>query len=111
VEEVLQPLQQAYGAQGDEVVTWVGYVVVALILAAAVALVIYRDRVKSGSTTFVQFLNDVSGEVKKITWPSKDELRKATMVILLFVALVAVVIGTMDIVLQWLLVRLPARIS
>ena len=91
--------------------TWISYVFIALLLVAAVAMVIKRDKVKSGSTTFLQFLTDVSAEVKKITWPTKDDLRKATMVILLFVAVVAVVIGTMDIVLQWLLVRLPSRIS
>ena len=91
--------------------TWIGMVFVALLLVAAVVMVIKRDKVKSGSTTFMQFLTDVSGEVKKITWPTRDDLRKATMVILLFVTVVAVVIGTMDIVLQWLLVRLPSRIS
>ena len=91
--------------------TWVGYVLVALLLLGAAALVLYREKVKSGSSNFVQFLTDVSGEVRKITWPTKLELRKATMVILFFVILVALVIGTMDIVLQWLLVRLPARIS
>jgi preprotein translocase subunit SecE len=91
--------------------TWIGMVFVALLLVAAVVMVIKRDKVKSGSTTFMQFLTDVSGEVKKITWPTRDDLRKATMVILLFVIVVAVVIGTMDIVLQWLLVRLPSRIS
>jgi preprotein translocase subunit SecE len=91
--------------------TWIGMVFVALLLVAAVVMVIKRDKVKSGSTTFMQFLTDVSGEVKKITWPTREDLRKATMVILLFVIVVAVVIGTMDIVLQWLLVRLPSRIS
>ena len=87
-----------------------GYVVVVLVLAAMVGLVVWRERVKEHGASLMQFLNEVSGEVKKITWPSRDELRKATLVILLFVILVALVIGTMDIVLQWLLVRLPARI-
>ena len=90
--------------------SWWGYAGVALLLAAAVALVVWRDRVKSGSMDFAHFLSDVSAEVKKITWPTRDDLRKATMVILLFVVVVAIIIGTMDIVLQWLLVRLPSRI-
>ena len=90
--------------------SWWGYAGVALLLAAAVALVVWRDRVKSGSKDFAHFLSDVSAEVKKITWPTRDDLRKATMVILLFVVVVAIIIGTMDIVLQWLLVRLPSRI-
>jgi preprotein translocase subunit SecE len=67
--------------------------------------------VQSGSRDFYAFLLDVRSEVKKITWPSREELRKATLVILGFVVLVALVIGAMDIILQWLLVRLPSRVS
>jgi preprotein translocase subunit SecE len=91
-------------------VSWLGYVGVVLVLAAMVALVVWRERVKEQGAGLLTFLSDVMSEVKKITWPSRDDLRKATMVILLFVVVVALIIGTMDIVLQWLLVRLPARI-
>ena len=90
--------------------TWLGYVGVAVVLAAMVSLVIWREHVRVHGGNLVVFLQDVSSEVKKITWPSRDDLRKATLVILLFVIVVAIIIGTMDIVLQWLLVRLPARI-
>src|SRR5438477_652391 len=38
------------------------------------------------------FMREVVSEVKKITWPGRDELRKWTVAILVFVALVAVVI-------------------
>jgi len=55
-------------------------------------------------------MQEVVSEARKITYPSRDELRKWTVAILVFVIIVAVVIGTMDIVLQWLLVRLPASI-
>lgn len=47
----------------------------------------------------------------KITWPSQDELRRATIVILIFVIVVALIIGAMDLILQWLLVRLPSRLG
>ena len=88
---------------------WAQYVLVALLLVGAVALIMWRERVKAGTGDFVTFLAEVKSEVLKITWPSKEELRKATMVILAFVVVVALIIGTMDIVLQWLLVRLPGR--
>ena len=91
--------------------SWVQYVGIALTLAAAVALVVWRERVKGGTQDFVTFLTEVKGEVLKITWPTKDELRKATLVILGFVVVVAIIIGAMDIILQWLLVRLPSRLS
>jgi preprotein translocase subunit SecE len=90
-------------------VSWLQYVLVGLLLAGAVALIMWRERVKTGTGDFVSFLGDVKSEVLKITWPSREELRKATMVILAFVVVVAIIIGTMDLVLQWLLVRLPGR--
>ena len=89
--------------------SWLQYVLVGLLLAGAVALIMWRERVKTGTGDFVSFLGDVKSEVLKITWPSREELRKATMVILAFVVVVAIIIGTMDLVLQWLLVRLPGR--
>lgn len=88
--------------------TWVGIV---LTLAAMAALVVYREKVRSGAGSAATFLTEVKGEVLKITWPTRDDLRKATMVILGFVIVVAIIIGAMDIILQWLLVRLPSRIS
>ena len=83
--------------------------VLVLVLAAA-ALAVWRERVREGAKSFYEFVRDSVGEVKKITWPDKDQLRQLTLVILAFVALVAVVIGTMDIVLQWVIVTLPSRL-
>jgi len=92
-------------------VSWVQYVLVGLVLATMVALVLYRARVQAGARDLVGFLGEVKGEVLKITWPTRDELRKATMVILVFVIVVAVIIGAMDLILQWILVSLPSKIS
>jgi preprotein translocase subunit SecE len=92
-------------------VSWVDALLAALLLAVAAALVVYRERVRSGAAAFTQFLREVKAEVEKITWPDKPQLRNATLVILGFVALVALVIGIMDVVLQWLVVGLPARLS
>ena len=91
--------------------SWTNAVLLVVALGVAVALVLYRERVRGNTRDLLTFLRETRDEVKKITWPSRDDLRKATLVILGFVALVAVVIGTMDIVLQWLVVNLPARLS
>jgi preprotein translocase subunit SecE len=91
-------------------VTW-GYAVLAVVaVAAAASLVIWRERVTANALEFVAFLKDVQGEVQKITWPDKLQLRNATLVILGFVALVAVLIGAMDLILQWLVVTLPSKL-
>jgi preprotein translocase subunit SecE len=89
-------------------VSWVDYAVAASALAALAALLLWRGRVVAFGREFAGFLVDVQGEVQKITWPTSDDLRKATLVILGFVILVSLVIGAMDVVLQTLLVRLPS---
>ena len=91
--------------------SWVQYVLVGLLLATMVAMVLYRAKVQAGARSTLAFLGEVKAEVTKITWPTREELRKATIVILVFVVVVAVVIGAMDLILQWILVSLPSRIS
>jgi len=57
----------------------------------------------------VGFLRDVQGEIRKVTWPSWDELKKATTVIVLFVILLGLVIGLMDSILQFVFVTAVAK--
>ena len=46
------------------------------------------------------FLLDVRKEMEKVTWPSSDELKASTTVVLMFLVLLAVVIGSMDFIFQ-----------
>jgi len=48
----------------------------------------------------VEFFRDVRAEVRKVSWPSWEELKKATTVIIIFVAILGLVIGWMDWLLQ-----------
>ena len=57
----------------------------------------------------VDFLRDVQGEIRKVTWPTWEELKKATTVIVLFVILLGVVIGLMDSILQFVFVTVVAK--
>lgn len=66
------------------------------------------ERVQGGFRGTARFLAEVRSEVQKITWPGKDEVRRLTLVILGFVAFMAVLIGLMDILLQLILVRGPS---
>jgi len=59
---------------------------------------------------FIQFLRDVRNELRKVTWPGFDELKKATTVIIIFVSVLGVAIGLMDILFQWVFVQLVARL-
>jgi preprotein translocase subunit SecE len=59
---------------------------------------------------FFQFLRDVRNELRKVTWPTFDELKKATTVIVIFVTVLGIGIGLMDILFQWIFVQLVARL-
>jgi preprotein translocase subunit SecE len=54
----------------------------------------------------VNFYNDVVAEMRKVTWPDKDQVRQATIAIIIFVLLIGLVIFFLDLVLQGVLVRL-----
>jgi preprotein translocase SecE subunit len=58
----------------------------------------------------IDFLREVRGEIQKVTWPGMEELRKATVVIVIFVAILGVVIGLMDMLLQLVFVTGVARL-
>jgi preprotein translocase subunit SecE len=44
----------------------------------------------------MQFLREVRGEMEKVTWPGRDEVRAATIVIIVLVILLATFIGVVD---------------
>ena len=45
-----------------------------------------------------EFLREVRAEMEKVTWPGRDEVRAATIVIIVLVLLLAVFIGGVDFV-------------
>jgi preprotein translocase subunit SecE len=94
VEEVLPAVQQASAAQGIEVVT-----------TDALA-----SPKRSWLARVVDFLRDVRGEVRKVTWPTWEELKKATGVIIVFVIALGVLIGLMDSFLQLVFVTAVAKL-
>ncbi|MDH3198969.1 MAG: preprotein translocase subunit SecE [Candidatus Krumholzibacteria bacterium] len=57
-----------------------------------------------------RFYLDVLGEMRKVTWPTRDEVRKATLAIIVFVGILGITIGLMDSVFQTVLVKLVARL-
>lgn len=39
---------------------------------------------------------DVKGELEKVTWPSRDDLKSHTLVVLFFLGLLGAIIGALD---------------
>jgi preprotein translocase subunit SecE len=58
-----------------------------------------------------QFLVGVREEMKKVTWPTRDELVKATRMIVILSLLLGITIGLMDYALQLILVEGIARLA
>lgn len=57
----------------------------------------------------VEFLQEVRGEMRKITWPDRKQLIDATRAIIIFVLIIAGFIAILDVILQGVLVRgIPA---
>jgi preprotein translocase subunit SecE len=54
----------------------------------------------------VNLYHDVVAEMRKVTWPDRDQVSKATVAIIIFVLLIGLVIFLLDLVLQGVLVRL-----
>jgi preprotein translocase subunit SecE len=54
--------------------------------------------------------HEVTGEVRKVTWPTWEELKKATGVIIVFVIFLGLLIGVMDTVLQFVFVTSVAKL-
>ena len=57
----------------------------------------------------VGFLRDVRAELRKVTWPTWEELKKATAVIIVFVIALGVFIGLLDSFLQFVFVTFVAK--
>ena len=65
-----------------------------------------EGRVASGARGVVAFYHAVMAEMKKVTWPEVPDVRRATVAILIFVVLLALLIYIMDVALQGVLANL-----
>ena len=78
-------------------------------LAAFAAVLVWRAQVRAMAQQTAVFVGEVNSEIRKVTWPDRQQLKNATGVIILFVVVVAIIIGAMDVILQGIFVRwLPA---
>jgi len=50
----------------------------------------------------IRFLREVRNELKRVTWPSRDEIRESTTVVIVLVLLLSVFIGLVDRALSFL---------
>jgi preprotein translocase subunit SecE len=62
---------------------------------------VLHDRGKLMKEKILTFFNDVVKEMKKVTWPTKDELKDSTAVVLVATLIIAVFVYAVDLVVNW----------
>lgn len=53
-----------------------------------------------------KYLTDCKAELKKVTWPSKDQLIRNSVVIVVFIALITVILSLLDAGFGWIFTKL-----
>ena len=71
----------------------------------------WLEKVKDFFSSIPRFLGEVKAEMKKVSWPSTDELKKATRMILIMSVALGLLIGWLDLLLQLILVDGVARLA
>ncbi|MEW5901127.1 MAG: preprotein translocase subunit SecE [Acidobacteriota bacterium] len=57
---------------------------------------------------FGNFLKEVRSEVKKVTWPSRNEVYNTTLVVIIAMVFFGVYLFLMDSVFSWLLLKIKS---
>jgi preprotein translocase subunit SecE len=64
--------------------------VAAAICATVVGIILYRN------DRLYHLANEVTSELKKVTWPSAKEVRSATLVVIVMAIISAIILGVFD---------------
>jgi preprotein translocase subunit SecE len=67
-------------------------------------------RVGGFAQAVVNYVREVRAEVRKVSWPTWEELRRTTIVIIVFVIVIGIIIGLMDWMASKILIDLLGRI-
>ncbi|MDR2744210.1 MAG: preprotein translocase subunit SecE [Desulfovibrio sp.] len=57
---------------------------------------IKSDTAQNPVVRFTRYVEDAKAELRKVTWPTLPETKKATLAVLGFVAVMAVILGLVD---------------
>ncbi|MDR1660205.1 MAG: preprotein translocase subunit SecE [Desulfovibrio sp.] len=57
---------------------------------------IKSDNAQNSVARFTRYVEDAKAELRKVTWPTLPETKKATLAVLGFVAVMAIILGLVD---------------
>jgi preprotein translocase subunit SecE len=66
-------------------------------------MAVLAQGIKEGFETARMFLQEAWVELRKVQWPTQNEIRAATLVVILLVGTVALFLFLVDAVLSWIL--------
>ena len=70
------------------------------------------QRLESLPARISNFYQEVVAEMRKVTWPDREQLKDTTIKIIIFVLFIGAVIGAIDLLLQVILVQgIPSLFS
>jgi preprotein translocase subunit SecE len=63
------------------------------------------ERRESLPARVVTFYHEVVAEMRKVTWPDREQLKDTTIKIIIFVLFIGAILGVLDVLLQLILVQ------
>jgi preprotein translocase subunit SecE len=70
------------------------------------------ERQESLPARVVTFYHEVVAEMRKVTWPDREQLKDTTIKIIIFVLFIGAILGVLDVLLQLILVQgIPSLFS
>lgn len=83
----------------DHEINWVDIIVSAsIIVLAAVAFVICYFAIPSFQEKVKKFFSDYKSELKKVTWSSKEDVRRNTLTVIVVIVVLVIVIALLDVI-------------
>ena len=83
----------------DHSINWVDIIVSAsIIVLAAVAFVICYFAIPSFQEKVKKFFSDYKSELKKVTWSSKEDVRRNTITVIVVIVALVIVIALLDVI-------------
>ena len=104
-EETTAPAEDDHDHEGetedehDHSINWVDIIVSAsIIVLGAVAFVICYFAIPSFQEKVKKFISDYKSELKKVTWSSKEDVRRNTITVIVIIIALVIVIALLDII-------------
>ena len=83
----------------DHSINWVDIIVSAsIIVLAALAFVICYFAIPSFKEKVKKFFSDYKSELKKVTWSSKEDVRRNTITVIVVIVALVIVIAILDVI-------------